>query len=103
MKVLARKLRNHLNKEASDPRGLVVKLKNVRENGESIGCSGFIGNLFTGEVVYINTSGENLLTGNKMLLYREASDFSDFTGKRNRYAYSLGELVTNTLELCNAV
>ena len=102
MKVLSTKLRNNLKKEAIDADHLVIELSNIRINGDSRGCSGFVGNLHTGKVVYINT--EQPTFGGVKYLYRKADNFKDFGGSGgNRYAYSFGELVTNVLEMCDAV
>lgn len=110
MAILARKLGNAIKKEnlqvgLMQEKALVVKLKNIRLNGDSIGCSGFIANLETGKVVYVNTeeSGNAYRTSNSMrYLYRTATSFEDYTGGTNRFADNMNSLTTKVLQLLDA-
>lgn len=72
------KLKNALVKIDPD---LKVELKNVRINGQLMGCSGFVTNPDTGQIVYVNTESD-LGTA----LYRTAESTRDYRGGQNRFA-----------------
>lgn len=103
MTILARKLKNHVAKEA-EARNLTIhaEVKNIRRNGSGVGCSGFFGNLSTGRVVYINTEESNFMRQD--LLYRYAKNMKDYGGfhSRNQFAGDFKDLVTNIVNLLEA-
>ena len=63
----------------------VTRIKNVRINGRSSGCSGFAVNPYNGRVVYVTT---DLIASHVSgtVMYRNARDVRDYRGGRNRYA-----------------
>jgi len=75
------KLRNQLHNIHP---GLRVELKNVRINGVLQGCSGFVTDPRTGNVVYVSTDRNHGTVHNA--LYRTAKDTRDFTGGHNNFA-----------------
>ena len=98
MALLAVKLKNRLNKLADDKwdtNPLIFDIKNVSSNGQSVGCRGFVGNMYSDNVVYVSTDS---LTSSKYL-YRVAEDFKDYRGKTNRYAFTVEELAEGILQL----
>lgn len=78
--LLANKLHNRI--KALD--GTVeISLRNVRVNGESLGCSGFIVDPKTNAHVYIDT--DNNHGTNTKALYRRAKHAKDYTGGMNHF------------------
>lgn len=75
---LALKMKNELL--ALNPK-LKVELKNVTVNGNKLGCSGFITDLETGRIVYVNS--DNNHGTNRTAYYRAARHTKDFTGGLN--------------------
>ena len=76
------KLRNRLLAIQPD---LIVDLHNVRVNGVTFGCSGFVTDPQTGHIVYVNTD-HNHMTRYNNAYYRTAESTSDYTGGRNHFA-----------------
>lgn len=99
MSILSRKLTNQVKKEALK-RNITIhtELKNIRRNGTNFGCSGFIGNLANGRVVYVNT--ETGFSGDRML-YRYAKDMKDYGGSHshNQFADDSKDLVQSIMRL----
>lgn len=98
MALLSRKLRNRLNKKAEEKwtsNPLVIDVKNIRVNGQSVGCSGFIGNLYTNNIVYVNTETNS----NTKYLFRHAESMWDYTGGANRYAFNIDEYVDKIIAM----
>lgn len=91
----ATKLRNQLYQLRPD---LIVKLKNVRVNGATFGCSGFVTNPDNGRIVYVNTDNNHHLNTDAM--YRLAANHKDYSGGWNRYAAydALAHAVVSLLE-----
>lgn len=79
--LLATKLKNQIL--AIDPT-LAVNLRNVSVNGVKFGCTGFITDLKTGRIVYVNTDHNHHT--NTTALYRTARDSKDYTGGPNNFA-----------------
>lgn len=82
--LLATKLKNSIKKIKSE--GLEFYLKNIQVNGAKKGCSGFVKNIQTNKIVYINTEKSCYGTLNDLNLYRTAKSLNDFTGGRNCWA-----------------
>ena len=80
--LMATALKNRLL--ALDP-ALTVSLKNIRVNGNPMGCSGFVTNPATGKIVYVNTD-HNHGTQFDNAYYRTAAHTKDFRGGRNNFA-----------------
>lgn len=78
--LLMTKLKNELNRRGS----YEYDLRNININGQKRGCSGFIKNLENGKIAYVDTEPA-LGLGAENILYREAQNFSDFTGGVNRW------------------
>lgn len=76
------KLKNRLKKLDPD---LVFHLKNVRINGITMGCSGFVVNPANDAIVYVNTD-HNHGTSMDRAYYRTAEHLKDYTGGRNHFA-----------------
>jgi hypothetical protein len=76
------KLRNAIRR--LDP-SLQVELRNVRVNGQAMGCSGFITNTVTGAIVYVDTDHNHGLSLDNAL-YRTAAHNRDYTGGVNRFS-----------------
>lgn len=76
------KLRNAIRR--IDPT-LQVALKNVRVNGQAIGCAGFITDTATGRIVYVDTD-HNHGTMYDNALYRTAAHDKDYHGGRNHFS-----------------
>lgn len=93
--LLAVKLRNQI--KALD-RDLVVELKNVRVNGNALGCSGFVTNPNTGAVTYICT--DNNHGTNAQPMFRTAKDTKDYAGGRNHFA-AYDDLAAEVVEMAN--
>lgn len=74
--LLARKLRNDINRIMPD-NDYEFHVRNIRVNGVTRGCSGFIVNKGNGSCVYVNTE-EPLIGGYAELLVRYARDTSDY-------------------------
>ena len=79
--LLAVKLRNQILAIDST---LSVKLRNVSVNGVKFGCSGFITDMNTGRIVYVDTDHNHHT--NTTALYRTARDSKDYTGGPNNFA-----------------
>jgi hypothetical protein len=89
MLILSTKLKNRFSAAHT------VALKNIRVNGDTRGCSGFIA--LGDAVVYINTE---VLGGG--YLYRTAAHMKDYTGGVNKYARDLDSLVAGINQLLKA-
>lgn len=76
------KLRNAIKR--IDPT-LKVELRNVRVNGQAMGCAGFITNETTGRIVYVDTDHNHGLSYDKAL-YRTAAHNKDYSGGRNHFS-----------------
>jgi hypothetical protein len=87
------KLKNALVK--IDP-ALTVALKNERVNGQLQGCSGFVTNPSTGNIVYVSTDCNHGTS--RGALYRTATTTRDFSGGANRFA-AYDELPRAVVEL----
>lgn len=82
------KLKNRISKlvQASE-RPIVIEytnLRNIKINGETRGCSGFIRNLDNGVIVYVDTEEVPILVGR--LMYRYAKHNKDYSGCHNCWA-----------------
>ncbi len=77
---LSQKVKN-LIKKISPENNYVFNLKNIDVNGQKRGCSGFITNPDTGNVVYLTT--EYCQAGHFM--YRYAENDHDYRGRTNRW------------------
>ena len=88
------KVKNALKKIDPD---LVLDIKNVRINGQLQGCSGFVTDPATGNVVYLNTDC-NHGTSLGEAYYRTAEHTKDYTGGRNRFT-SYRELPQDVVNL----
>ena len=75
------KVKNRLNKFGEN---FQYNLHNVRINGETRGCSGFITNKENGVIVYIST--EPVACLHNRLMYRYAKDEKDFSGCHNEWS-----------------
>ncbi len=75
------KLKNALLKIQPD---LLVELKNVRVNGQLMGCTGFVTNPGNGKVVYVCTDNNHGTSPDPY--YREAKSNRDYTGGRNHFS-----------------
>lgn len=82
--MLSTALRNRLLK-AGEPGQFEVKLRNIRVNESVRGCSGFVKNLQTGKIVYVNTEPSVYGPLSDKVLFRTATSFTDYTGGRNQY------------------
>lgn len=60
-------------------------LKNIRLNGVSKGCSGFIKNPVNGKIVYLTTEKSCYQTLANKSMYRTAVSLSDYRGGRNQF------------------
>ena len=78
--ILSTKLKNRIRNLNPN---LTVSLKNVRINGEAMGCTGFVVDPGTNHTVYVSTD-HNHGTSTEVL-YRTAKHTKDYTGGRNRY------------------
>lgn len=82
------KLKNRISKlnlSSANPVAMeYINLQNVRINGETRGCSGFIKNLANNVIVYVNTESIPCL-GNK-IMYRYALHDKDYRGCMNHWA-----------------
>jgi hypothetical protein len=76
--------------------GLIVKISNVRVNGQLQGCSGLITDPATGHVVYISTDVNHGTS--RGALYREAKHDRDYTGGQNHFCPH-DEIVQHALDL----
>ena len=88
--LLKTKMENELNKRIKH---LLFDLRNININGNKRGCSGFILNLDTSAVVYINTEP---VSGK--YLYRYANNNKDYTGYQNHYATNITSLINSVVE-----
>ena len=100
MAILATKLKNAIEnsckaKGVAADKILEFKIKNIRINGATVGCSGFIHNKVNGTVVYVTTES----AGSVGLMYRYAKSMTDYRGGRNRFARTLEEYVCG-IEQC---
>lgn len=93
--LLSTKLKNQIKALDTD---LVVELKNVRVNGEALGCTGFVTNPDTGAVTYVCTDNNHGL--NTKALYRTAKHTKDYTGGRNNFA-AYGDLADEVVKMAN--
>lgn len=78
--ILATKLRNALR--ATVP-SATVKFSNISINGVKQGCSGFVTDPATGNVVYVSTDVNHGTT--TKALVRTARDTKDYRGGRNTF------------------
>ena len=64
-----------------------AKLRNVRINGNLVGCTGFVTEKKSGKVIYLTTDfGTAPAPSYKTrVMYRTARNDRDYTGGRNRY------------------
>lgn len=92
----ATKLRNQLYRLRPD---LIVKLKNVRVNGVTFGCSGFVTNPDNGRIVYVNTDHNHHTLTDTM--YRLAANHKDYSGGWNRFA-EYDQLANHVVSLLEA-
>lgn len=72
-----------------------VNVHTIKINGVPVGCSGFIRNIQTNLIVYVNT--ENSV--NLGYLYRCARKVKDFTGGSNRFAKTREDLFAGVMKL----
>lgn len=76
-------LRNRLR--AYNP-NLDFKLRNIRINGDTRGCSGFVANPKTNRIVYVNTEPAPVAHLSDKVVWRVAASFTDFHRERNRWS-----------------
>lgn len=95
MPYLATKLRNRL--VALDP-SLNVQLKNIKVNGDTRGCSGFISK--EDRIVYVNTEESVYSPFRGKSLYRVARHMKDYSGCRNHHVEN-GRLAEAIIDLLN--
>lgn len=88
------KVKNALKK--LDPT-LEFTLSNARVNGELMGCTGFVTDPASGNIVYLSTD-HNHGTSKNNAYYRTAKHLRDFTGGLNHFA-SYAELPQAVLDL----
>lgn len=91
------KLKNDLLKIQPD---LVVELKNIRINGQLMGCSGFVTNPSNGKIVYICTDNNHGTSPDPY--YREAKNNRDYTGGRNHFSTN-ADLAQDVIDMLNNV
>ena len=94
--LLKTKLRNRILKIW--PQGiyyLQFQLKNVRINGNSLGCTGFIRNSITDNIVYVNTE-PFMFTG---YLRRYAKSMTDYTGEFNQYSKNADQFALDVVSM----
>jgi hypothetical protein len=91
------KLRNAIKR--IDP-ALQVELRNVRVNGQAMGCTGFITNVNTGAIVYVDTDHNHGMSYDNAL-YRTARHNRDYSGGVNRFSDYAG-LAAAVVALVNA-
>lgn len=65
---------------------LTFKLKNIRINGQMRGCSGFVQNNATGQIIYLTTEESAYSPLQGKVMFRTADNFTDYRGGRNRWA-----------------
>lgn len=98
--LLSIKLKNQI--KSIQQEGLEFHLKNTKINGRTVGCSGFVKNLETGIVVYIDTEKSCYQPLNKLNLYRIARDLKDYGGFHSKNLWSedssLAESIVNLLK-----
>lgn len=93
--ILSTKLKNRLLNLNPN---LTVALKNVRINGEAMGCTGFVTDNASGKVVYISTDHNHFTS--TQALYRTAQHTEDYTGGRNQYCtYDTDEVAYHVTDL----
>ena len=76
----------------------MLTAKDIKINGVTKGCSGFLKNLLTGKFAYLNTEsgfGSHL----QAYLYRTAKNDKDFTGGHNQYCKTPSELHLNLVRI----
>lgn len=92
--ISATKMRNALR--ALDPT-LIFDLRNININGRLMGCSGFITDPATGNIVYLSTEDNpGPLLGHAV--YRTAKHTKDYSGGLNHMCLC-EDLPTNVIEL----
>lgn len=82
--ITSRKLRSRV-KKLDDT--LIINVKDISVNGVKRGCSGFITDSSSGNVVYINTEGSEYGPLTDKIMYRKARDIKDYSGGRNIWAH----------------
>lgn len=86
-------VKNRLKKIAPE---IVPHLRNIRINGHTHGCSGFLEDPATGRLVYLST---DLNHGTcRQAMYRTAEHLKDFSGGRNHFC-DFDEITECALEL----
>lgn len=86
-------VKNRLKKIAPD---IEPHLRNVRINGHTHGCSGFLRDPATDRIVYINTDLNHGTA--REALYRTAEHLKDFTGGHNQFC-EFAEITERAVEL----
>lgn len=83
--ITSRKLKGRLRKLNPD---LTFDVKDIKINGQTRGCSGFVTNPKNGNIVYVNTeqSMYDPRTLKDRILYRRAKHGKDYTGERNQWS-----------------
>lgn len=86
-------IKNRLKKIAPE---VVPHLRNVRINGHLHGCSGFLEDRATGNIVYLSTDLNH--GASTKTLYRNAAHLKDFRDGRNRFCEP-GEITEHAVAL----
>lgn len=84
--LLATKLKNMITKANTSGDMLKFEIKNISRNCVKTGCSGFVTNLRTGIIVYINTEMMDLAHTSGPILYRTAAHNKDYRGGQNHFS-----------------
>lgn len=93
--LLSTKLKNEIKKVPGD---YTFYLKNIKINGVTRGCSGFVRNNKNNTYVYVDTE-RCVYRALPNYMYRYADNEKDYKGYRNRWADTVPELVRNITKL----
>lgn len=90
--VTSTKLKKRIEAEASEY-GFTPEfsLRNIRLNGPTVGCSGFITNPSSGKIVYVMTEQSAYGPLQDKIMYREAKSTRDYTGGTNKWGNRLND------------
>ena len=93
--LLSTKLKNEIKKIPGD---YTFYLKNIKINGITRGCSGFVRNNKNNTYVYVDTE-RCVYKALPNYMYRYANNEKDYKGYRNRWADTVPELVHSITKL----
>lgn len=84
MKVITRTILKHLITDANGLCPDMVDFHNIKVNGETRGCSGFL-RYENGQLIYVNTEYSCYGPLSDKILYRRAKHEKDYCGERNNF------------------